>query len=97
MVFFLVERLIGTVAKVQPLTLAERHKLLVQDATWRRQGKGSLALAYRPVAREHYAVLESDQLAAKVSAGAARGQQEDVDLLSSMVGGQVRPRTLSLH
>jgi hypothetical protein len=93
--------------QVVPLTSAERMTLLATDAAWRRQGKGAIAMAYRPgscdnninhhrsskpsttVAREHYDVLESEQLAARVSAGAVRGHADDVDLLASLVGGQV--------
>lgn len=44
-------------------------------------------------------VIESEQLAARVSAGAVRGRADDVDLLAALVGGQVynRKKTIFSH
>jgi hypothetical protein len=45
---------------VRVLTQAERRSLLASDAALRRQGKGSLAFAYKPVPHDFYALLHAD-------------------------------------
>jgi hypothetical protein len=73
------------------LTQAERRALLVIDAAWRRQGKGSLALAYKPIPHTFYSLLQSD---APAPVGADDGDGEgtgapSATTMASLVGGQV--------
>jgi hypothetical protein len=70
---------------VRVLTQAERRSLLTSDAALRRQGKGSLAFAYKPVPHDFYALLHADAPAD----GDDGGTGAPSAALAALVGGQV--------
>lgn len=75
---------------VRLLTLPERRALLSADAAWRRQGKGSLAFAYKPVPHAFYALLQSDAPAPALSDdGAPSDGAPSATTMATLVGGQV--------